>query len=87
MITKQPFFIGGIEDFGKARGAAFGAMWAYVITFVFSLILEFRDTKRKHREDVIMRSTYGQVPNLPIQEYDAEDDLPSSSVEDAGVFT
>mmetsp|Transcript_2721 Transcript_2721/g.4039 ORF Transcript_2721/g.4039 Transcript_2721/m.4039 type:complete len:110 (+) Transcript_2721:177-506(+) len=86
LITTQPFFIGGIEDFQKARGAAYGAMWAYVITFILSVILDFRDAKRKHRESVIMRSTYGQVPNLDIQEYDVQEELPSSSV-DEGVFT
>ena len=83
LLTRQPFFIGGIDDYGQARGAAYGAMWAYVVTFGLSIILLVRDNRRQHRDGVIMRSTYQQVPMLPGLDYEV--DLPSSV--DEGVYT
>jgi hypothetical protein len=85
-LTKQPFFIGGIEDYAQARGAAYGAMWAYVVSFVISVVLGVREARQEHRESVIMRSTYGQVPALDIQNYEVDlQDLPSSVHE--GIYT
>jgi hypothetical protein len=86
MLTKQPFFVGGIEDFEEARGAAYGAMWAYVVTFGIATVLTLRDSRRAHRESVITSSTYDQVPALDIQDYEVDlQDLPSSVEE--GVYT
>jgi hypothetical protein len=58
-------------------------MWAYVVTFGLSIILLVRDNRRQHRDGVIMRSTYRQVPMLPGLDYEL--DLPSSV--DEGVYT
>lgn len=69
-------------------------MWAYVVTFGVSVVLVVRDSRRLRREAVIMRSTYGQVPQLDIQDYRVTTDLQDlpSSVEECvytseGVFT
>lgn len=88
LLTMQPFFLGGFKDYNQARGAAFGAMWAYVVTFGVSVVLVVRDARRLRREAVIMRSTYGQVPQLDIQDYRVATDLQDlpSSVEE-GVYT
>jgi len=87
LLTHQPFFIGGIDDYPQARGAAYGAMWAYIVTFSISIVLGIREAKLQHRESVIMRSNYGQVPTLDIQNYEVGDlqDLPSSV--DEGIYT
>lgn len=63
-------------------------MWAYVVTFGVSVVLVVRDARRLRREAVIMRSTYGQVPQLDIQDYRVTTDLQDlpSSVEE-GVYT
>jgi hypothetical protein len=92
LLTKQPFFIGGIDDYDQARGAAYGAMWAYVVSFVISVVIGVREARQEHRESVIMRSNYGQVPSLDLQNYEVDlQDLPSSVEEDIytteGVFT
>jgi 2-methylisocitrate lyase-like PEP mutase family enzyme len=86
LLTKQPFFIGGIEDYSKARGAAYGAMWAYVVSFGIAVVLALRDARKQRREEAVRRATYDQVPALDIQEYDVNlQDLPSSV--DEGIFT
>mmetsp|Transcript_33344 Transcript_33344/g.37923 ORF Transcript_33344/g.37923 Transcript_33344/m.37923 type:complete len:110 (+) Transcript_33344:68-397(+) len=72
LIKKQPFFIGMINQSEKAHTAARGAMWAYIVSFIISVVLTFRDAKKRHREAVIMRSTLGQVPNLNIPDYDVD---------------
>jgi hypothetical protein len=83
LLTKQPFFVSGIADYSKARQAAYGAMWAYVVSFGLSIILFVRDNRRQSQISIVMRSTYAQVPTLPIQDYNL--DLPSSV--DEGIYT
>ena len=83
LLTRQPFFIGGVTDYNQARGAAYGAMWAYLVTFGICAIMVIRDNRRQHRDGIIMRSTYRQVPMLPMYDYEIE--LPSSV--DEGVYT
>ncbi len=36
MLTKQPFFIGGIEDIEVATSSAFGAFTMFMFVFVLS---------------------------------------------------
>jgi len=38
MLTKQPFFIGGIEDIEVATESAFGAFFMFMFVFVLSAI-------------------------------------------------
>jgi hypothetical protein len=83
LLTKQPFFVGGISDYVKAREAAYGAMWAYIVCTVVSLILIVRESRRQRHEVRVMRSTYQQVPRLPLHDFDL--DLPNSVTE--GVYT
>ncbi|CAB9509285.1 expressed unknown protein [Seminavis robusta] len=47
MITTQPFFIGGLEDPDEAKSSAFGAMGAFIFTFVVSLLGMWYDTNHK----------------------------------------
>lgn len=38
MLTKQPFFIGGIEDHEVAKESAFGAFIMFMFVFVLSAV-------------------------------------------------
>jgi hypothetical protein len=37
MISKQPFYIGGLEDVDHCKSSAFGAVFMFVFTFVTSV--------------------------------------------------
>ena len=70
LLKMQPFFISGIPDYKLARTSAFGAMWAYIFTFCISVVLMIRDGRRKRRDMVLARASYGRPPPLGIQDYD-----------------
>jgi hypothetical protein len=76
LLIHQPFFIGGVEDVTVAKESAFGAMYAFMVTFLFSLVMWYRDVKRKRREFVLSRHVYAPVD--PIEPY--EINLPSHLV-------
>lgn len=37
MLMRQPFFVGGIEDYEKAKGSAFGAAGLFMFIFCVSI--------------------------------------------------
>lgn len=83
---KQPFFVGGIKDVEVAKGSAFGAMIAFIVTFGISIVVWIRDTKQKRRAHILSRHTYDQVPPPEgLQDYEIGLDLPTSATE--AVFT
>lgn len=47
MISKQSFFIAGIEDAEEAKNSAFGAMGMFAFTFFASLAGIWYDSKYK----------------------------------------
>lgn len=91
----QPFYVGGIENLQTAKDSAFGSMILFVITFVVSIILWFRDSRIKKRQVILARQhshTYDQVMTTDEfeqqqqqqQPYEASiGELPSSVVERA----
>jgi len=44
MLTKQPFFIAGIEDVEVATNSAYGAFFMFMFVFVLSAIGMYYDT-------------------------------------------
>ena len=79
LLTRQPFFIGGIDDVQHAKESAFGAMYAFIVTFCASLILWYRDARKKRRGLILTRHVYEQVPPMhPIESYEINLDLPTS---------
>ena len=43
MLTYQPFFIGGIDDVKKATDNAYGAMMAYIFTFLLCVLIMIKE--------------------------------------------
>mmetsp|Transcript_6623 Transcript_6623/g.13682 ORF Transcript_6623/g.13682 Transcript_6623/m.13682 type:complete len:105 (+) Transcript_6623:234-548(+) len=43
MLTKQPFFIGGIEDVEVAASSAYGAFFMFMFVFVLSAVGMYYD--------------------------------------------
>ena len=66
MLTKQPFYIAGIEDVEQAQSSAWGAMTMFLVTFVASLAGIWYDNSKKPPE-----LDNGET------EYQLQDDLPS----------
>jgi len=52
ILTAQPFFISGIEDYDQAKSSAFGAMAMFIVTFVASLLGLWYDSQKKSEETV-----------------------------------
>eukprot|EP00567_Pseudictyota_dubia_P007624 CAMPEP_0197444770 /NCGR_PEP_ID=MMETSP1175-20131217/10166_1 /TAXON_ID=1003142 /ORGANISM="Triceratium dubium, Strain CCMP147" /LENGTH=133 /DNA_ID=CAMNT_0042975617 /DNA_START=355 /DNA_END=753 /DNA_ORIENTATION=+ len=52
MISKQPFYMKGLEDVDRCRSNAFGAMWMFVFTFVSSVAYLWYDSNRHRRAAV-----------------------------------
>lgn len=50
MISKQPFFMAGIEDIEEARASAFGAFGMFVFTFIMSALGIWYDSQNKESE-------------------------------------
>jgi hypothetical protein len=67
MLTTQPFFIGGIEDYEKARSSAYGAFGMFLFTFILSLIGIVYDSKKGDVEDDSAEAGYqlarDNIPN------------------------
>lgn len=51
MISKQPFFIAGIEDEAVAKSSAFGAMGMFLFTFCASIFGIWYDSSKKVTAD------------------------------------
>jgi hypothetical protein len=87
LLIYQPFYIGGIEDVGRAKESAFGAMFAFIATFVVSLLVCFRDSRIKRRQLLLERHSYDQVPPISsVESYEINlGDLPASAIEHAGI--
>ena len=86
LLIYQPFYIGGIEDVGRAKVSAFGAMVTFIATFVISIILGCRDSRVKRRQLLLARAqhAYDQVPTSSVETYEINlGDLPTSVVEQA----
>ena len=80
LLTYQPFYVGGFEDHAVAKDSAFGAMFAFIATFVISLAVRWRDGRRKRRDMILARHTYDQVPRLDaVETYEISMELPESS--------
>lgn len=81
LLTHQPFYVGGVDDVKVSKGSAFGAMYAFIATFVISLVMALRDARRKRRQSILARHAYVQVPPLnQIEHYEINLDLPLSAV-------
>ena len=63
MLTRQPFYIGGIKDYSVARSSAFGGCYMYCATFGISLIMVYRDSRKRRRELILSRQQYDSVPS------------------------
>jgi hypothetical protein len=57
LLTKQPFYIGGIDDYAKAKDSAFGAAGTFFVVFVVSMVLTIKEGRRL---DQLTRS---RIPN------------------------
>jgi len=58
MISKQPFFITGIDDFDKAKDNALGAMGLFAVTLVYSIYKIYNPTVEKEDEEVLGMEGY-----------------------------
>uniref|UniRef100_A0A7S0GJU4 Uncharacterized protein n=1 Tax=Proboscia inermis TaxID=420281 RepID=A0A7S0GJU4_9STRA len=50
MVTKQPFYVGGLDDEDSAKESAFGAMGTFIFTFILSVIGIIYDSKNQDTE-------------------------------------
>jgi hypothetical protein len=57
LLTKQPFYIGGIDDYEKAKGSAFGAAGTFFVLFVVSMIYTMKEGRR------LDQLTLSRIPN------------------------
>jgi hypothetical protein len=78
MLTHQPLFVGGIEDISVARSSAFGSCYMYCVTFGISLVLIYRDSRKKRREMILARQLR---QTLPITQGQTDFELPASVAE------
>ena len=53
MITKQPFYLNGLEDEEKCRESAVGALALFLVTFVSSIGFIWYDSRNRYRWDEI----------------------------------
>ena len=49
MLTKQPFYVLGIEDVESCKNNAFGAMWTFIVTFGLSVGFLMYESSAKQR--------------------------------------
>lgn len=68
VITKQPFYIKGLEDVDQCRTNAFGAMWTFVLTFISSVAYLWYDSNR-HRYVAMESMLHRAVSNPRLTEY------------------
>ena len=95
MLTYQPLFIGGIDDLGRAKANAYGALFSFVVAFGISVLYLIQDrlsgttsstlhtnNGRRRRGD-----DYEGVPtnNNVLNDYAQSLDLPRSVQE--GIFS
>ena len=45
MLVHQPFFIGGIENYERAKGSAFGAAATFFLVFLISIVYLIADAQ------------------------------------------
>jgi hypothetical protein len=62
MLTHQPLFVSGIEDITVARSSAFGSCYMYCATFGISLVLIYRDSRKKRRDRILARQLRESLP-------------------------
>jgi hypothetical protein len=57
--------VGGIDNVNVAKESAFGAMYAFMVTFLVSLVVWYRDARNKRRDLILVsaRHVYEQVPS------------------------
>lgn len=96
MLTHQPLLVGGIEDLGRAKANAYGALFSFVVAFGISIFYLVQDrvlgrpstessNGRRRRGDTT--HDYEGVPTNTnvLQDYALNLDLPRSVQE--GVFS
>ena len=49
LLTKQPFYIAGIEDYERAKGSAYGAAATFVVVFVVSMVYTIKEGRKLDR--------------------------------------
>lgn len=86
MLTRQPFFVGGIEDVKLARSSAFGSCYMYCATFGISLVITYRETRKKRQELTLSRQQNDAM--TPLQGF-RDIELPASVTDSefVGSFT
>jgi hypothetical protein len=52
LLTKQPFYINGIDDVDKAKDNALGAMGLFAVTLIYSIYKVMNPTEVKPDEQV-----------------------------------
>ena len=52
MVSKQPFFIAGLEDPDKAKDSAFGAMIMFCLTLAYSIYSIFTTNPDNEKEEL-----------------------------------
>jgi len=94
MLTYQPLFISGINDYEASTHNAYGAMGMFVITFLVSVAYLIQEAMKSPRErDMLRRHDSGhEYEGIPqgmgpqvLQDYALNLDLPESVQE--GVFS
>mmetsp|Transcript_7023 Transcript_7023/g.21018 ORF Transcript_7023/g.21018 Transcript_7023/m.21018 type:complete len:143 (-) Transcript_7023:707-1135(-) len=73
MITKQPFYMKGLEDVDRCRSNAFGAMWLFIFTFVSSVAYLCYDSNR-HRHAAVEYMLHRAVSGSRLSEYSDRDE-------------
>lgn len=58
LLTKQPFFMTGIDDFDKAKDNALGAMGLFAVTLVYSIYKVYNPTVEKEEDEVVGMEGY-----------------------------
>lgn len=84
MLTRQPFFVGGIEDVQLARSSAFGSCYMYCATFGISLVITYRDTRKKRRNLILARQQQNDAMT-PLQGF-RDIELPASVTDSEFAF-
>ena len=67
LLTKQPFYISGIDDYDVAKDNAVGAMGLFAVTLIYSLYKVYNPSMEKEEE--IDLGMEGYQLNTGVTEY------------------